>query len=503
MDWYAEELLCHDLPTKPRPELGTVLVTGATGYIGGRLAPELQARGYSVRIMVRRASPEHQERWPDAEIAVADSLNVGDLKKALEGVSVAYYLIHSMLLGKKEFEYTDIQAVTNFRFVAEEMGLKRIIYLGGLGRYQPALSNHLKSRLNVAEILIRSKVPCTVLRAAIIIGSGSASYEIIHNLVRNWPVYVVPSWTETLCQPISVRDVVKYLVGVMEMDETSGKSYEICGDDVISYKEMILVLARILKKRRIFLHSPVSSIKLYSYFTSLLTPVPAPIIQCLMESVKTEVICGDSEIKKLIPFKTIGYKVSLLRALSREEHDAIYTRWSDAYPPAYELAMKLTDLEHPPRYVSSYSINTVKSARSLFHSICRIGGKEGWFHNNWMWRLRGLIDRMLMGVGTSRGRRSESELRINDVIGFWRVEDLIPESKLLLRAEMILPGKAWLEFTIRPENPVQVEGPQWNRLSVRAYFQPRGIPGRIYWYNFLPFHSILFKDLLKQLVLRS
>jgi hypothetical protein len=367
----------------------------------------------------------------------------------------------------------------------------------------------------VAEILIRSKVPCTILRAAIIIGSGSASYEILNNLVRNWPLYILPAWTKTLCQPISIRDVIKYLVGVLELEETSGESYEICGDDVLSYSEMIRTLAKILRKRRVYLNTPFSGIRLYSYFTSLLTPVPAPIIHCLMEGVKNEVICSDSQIKKLIPFKTIGYKVSLLRALSREEHDAIYTRWSDAYPPAYELALKLSDLDQPPRYVSSYSIHTEKSAPSLFHSICMIGGKEGWFHNNWMWRLRGLIDRMLMGVGTSRGRRSESELRINDVIGFWRVEDLVTDRKLLLRAEMILPGKAWLEFTIQPEKSIlhqkhdrqenqgRLESTPGNRLSVHAYFQPRGIPGKIYWYNFLPFHFIIFKDLLKQLVIRS
>ncbi|MEE9463393.1 MAG: NAD(P)H-binding protein [Bacteroidales bacterium] len=325
MDWNADELLCNDLPTRPRPQLGIVLVTGATGYIGGRLVPELLARGYRVRIMVRSSSPEHAELWPDAEICVADALNVGDLRTALEGITVAYYLIHSMLLGKKEFEYADIQAVTNFSLIAEEMNLKRIIYLGGLGRYQQNLSSHLKSRLNVAEILTRSKVPCTILSAAIIIGSGSASYEIIKYLVRNWPVYIIPAWTDTLCQPISIRDVVKYLVGVLELEETSGRSFEIGGDDVLSYKEMIRTLAKILRKRRLFLNSPISSIKLYSYFTSLLTPVPAPIIQCLMEGVKNEVICVDSEIKKLIPFKTIGYKVSLLRALLREDHDAIYT----------------------------------------------------------------------------------------------------------------------------------------------------------------------------------
>jgi len=497
MDWYSEKSYCHDLPTKPRPELGIVLVSGATGYIGGRLVPELLARGYRVRIMVRSASPEQAERWPDAEIFVADALNVGDLRRALDSVNVAYYLIHSMLLGKKEFEYADIQAVTNFRFVAEELKLNRIIYLGGLGKYHTNLSSHLKSRLNVAEILKQSKVPCTILRAAIIIGSGSASYEIINNLVRNWPVYIIPAWTRTLCQPISIRDVIKYLVGVLELEETSGKSFEVCGEDILSYKDMIQTLAGILRKRRLYLNSPISSVKLYSYFTSLLTPVPASIIQCLMEGVKNEVICSDSEISKLISFKTIGYKVSLLRALSREDHDAIYTRWADAYPPAYELAMKLTDLKKPPHFSSSYSILTDKPAQSLYSSICRIGGREGWFHNNWMWRLRGFIDRILMGVGTIRGRRSESELRINDVIGFWRVEDLVADNKLLLRAEMILPGKAWLEFRINPEEA------QKNRLSVHAYFKPRGILGRLYWFNFLPFHFIIFKDLLKQIVLHS
>ena len=498
MDWYSEDFFCTDLPTKPRLDKGIILVTGATGYIGGRLVPELIARGYRVRVLVRSHSPEHEERWPGAEICIADALDVGDLKKALEGVGVAYYLIHSMLLGKKEFEITDIQAVTNFRFVAEEKKLSRIIYLGGLGRYHSNLSSHLKSRLNVAEILIKSKVPCTILRAAIIIGSGSASYEIVHHLVRNWPVYVIPSWTQTLCQPISVRDVIKYLVGVLELEETSGRSFQICGDDVLSYMEMIRTLAGILRKRRFFIKSPFSSTKLYSYFTSLLTPVPAPIIQCLMEGVRNEVICSDSEIKHLLPFKTIGYKVSLLRALSREDHDAIYTRWSDAYPPAHELAIKLSDLEESPHFISTYSTITDKPASSLFRSICMIGGKEGWFHNNWMWRLRGFVDRILMGVGTSRGRRSESKLRINDVIGFWRVEDMIPDKRLLLRAEMIIPGKAWLEFWI---NNDKRSGK--NRLSVRAYFSPKGFPGKMYWYNFLPFHFIIFRNLLRQLVRRS
>ena len=494
----SNDLFCSDLPTTPCPEIGTILVTGASGYIGGRLVPELMARGYTVRVMVRQYSPEYVERWPGAEIVVADALNVGDLGKALEGVTVAYYLIHSLLLGKREFEIADIQAVTNFRFKAEEKRVNRIIYLGGLGEFHPGLSGHLKSRLTVAEILTRSEIQTTILRAAIIIGSGSASYEIVEHLVRNSPVYFLPSWSKTLCQPISIRDIVKYLVGVLEEPETTGQSYDLCGDEILSYKEMIREFAKLLRKRRLYLWSPVSSIRFYSYFTSLLTPVPEPIVYCLMDSVVNEVICRSSTIKHIIPFNTLSYKESVVRALSREEQDKIYTRWSDAYPPAHELAIKLSELKEPPRFISSYYLETDKPAGSLFKSICTIGGKEGWFHNNWMWRFRGFIDRILLGVGSLRGRRSASTLRINDVIGFWRVEDLVPNKKLLLRAEMILPGKAWLEFRIANGEPAER-----NKISVHAYFAPNGIAGRIYWYNFLPFHFIIFKNLLKQLDKRS
>ena len=498
MSWDSEDLYCTDLSTTPRTDIGTILVTGATGYIGGRLVPDLLARGYQVRIMVRSYSPDLRKRWPYAEIVVADALHVGQLRKAMEGIDVAYYLIHSMLLGRKEFEIADIQTVTNFRFIAEEQKIKRIIYLGGLGDYIPDLSSHLRSRLNVAEILKTSKVPTTIMKAAIIIGSGSASYEIIKNIVKNSPVYFFPSWSKTLCQPVSIRDVIKYLVGVLETDGTENQTFELCGQDILSYKDMILTFVRLLRKRRLYIRSPIANISFYSYFASLVTPVPAPIIHCLMESVVNEVICHNNSVRKFVPFKTINYKVALLRALTREEQDRIYSRWSDAYPPAHELAIKLSELPQQPPYVSEYTVETDKPATSLFNAICMIGGKEGWFHNNWMWRFRGFIDRILMGVGTVRGRRSISSLRINDVIGFWRVEDIIPDMKLLLRAEMILPGKAWLEFRI-------LEGSKEskNRLSVHAYFVPKGFLGRLYWYNFLPFHFIIFKNLLKQLVLRS
>jgi uncharacterized protein YbjT (DUF2867 family) len=492
MDWYSKESYCKDLPTKPVPDLGIVLVTGAAGYIGGRLVPELIERGYRVRVMVRVFSDEYNERWPEAEIVIADALNVIQLKQALKDVSVAYYLIHSMLIGKKDFARSDIQAVTNFRFAAEEMQLKRIIYLGALGESSRELSNHLESRINVARILARGKVPTTILQAAIIIGSGSASFEILSSIVRNSPLYFNPYWAHTLCQPIGIRDVIKYLVGVLETEETTGKSYDIGGDDVLSYEEMMKIMAKLLRKRRLFFPSPVSSIKLYSYIISQLSPVPAQIIECLLEGVKNDVVVREYAIRKQIDFKSVKFKVALLRSLSREEHDKISTRWSDAYPPAHELAIKLNELTTPTRYISNYSISTKKEAASLFESVCQIGGKQGWFNTNWMWRLRGMVDRIFMGVGTSRGRRSASSLRTNDVIDFWRVESLTRNKRLLLRAEMRLPGKAWLEFIIE-------EKEQLNCLSVVAYFQPRGIVGRLYWYTFLPFHYFIFRDLLKQL----
>jgi len=498
MSWDSSELVCKELPTVPLKDMGSVLVTGATGYIGGRLVPELLARGYNVRIMVRSYSSELEDRFPGAEVVVADALNVRELGKALKGIEIAYYLIHSMLLGKKEFEVADQKAATNFRFKAEEMHVKRIIYLGGLGEYQLNLSGHLKSRMNVAEILMRSTIPTTILSAAIIIGSGSASYEIIESIVRGGPVYFFPSWSRTLCQPISIRDILKYLVGVLEIEETAGNSYDICGDDILTYKEMIKTFAKLLRKNRLFLRSPISNIKFYSYIASLVTPVPARIIYCLMEGVTNEVICRNDAIKKVLSFQTLKYKVALLRALSREEQDKIATRWSDAYPPSHNLAIKLSELKKQPRFRSSYHIDTNKSATELFKSICKVGGKEGWFHNNWMWRLRGFIDRIVLGVGSSRGRRSVSTLRINDVIGFWRVEDLIPNKKLLLRAEMRLPGKAWLEFSIN-----NLSQSNMNRLFVDAYFSPKGFFGKLYWYNFLPFHFIIFKNLLKQLIKRS
>ena len=491
-----EDLFCNDLPSAPRRDVGTILVTGASGYIGGRLVPELLARGYRVRAMVRAASPEYKERWPGAEIVVADALAPSSLKIALPGVHTAYYLIHSLLLGPEDFSSADIQAAVNFRVAAEPAGLKRIIYLGGLGDTLGPLSEHLRSRIRVAEELAQGTVPVTVLRAAVIIGSGSASYEIIQDLVKKLWLILIPYWARNKCQPIAVRDVIKYLVGTLETPATVGKHFDIGGVDILDYEEMMRIVAELLQKKRVFLHVPTANIRFFAYIGSLLTPVPAQITLCLMEGLASEVVCQDHAIKGLLPFEPLTYRQAIVKAMSREEQDGVRTRWSDAYPPAHELAFKLHEMESAAEYTAHYSLLTEKQPSDLFRSICTVGGKEGWFQNNWMWRLRGKVDRILLGVGVARGRKSFSTLSINDVIGFWRVEDLQTDRKLLLRAEMKLPGKAWLEFNIEQQN-------SHSRLSTTAYYHTKGFLGRLYWYVFLPFHGVIFKNLIKQIEKRS
>jgi uncharacterized protein YbjT (DUF2867 family) len=415
---------------------------------------------------------------------------------ALKGVDSAYYLIHSLLLGSKKFESVDIQAASNFRIAAEHENVKRIIYLSGLGDTKMDLSPHLENRNIVAEKLSAGTIPVTVLRAGMIIGSGSASYEILSNLVKNTPVFFIPYWAKTKSQPIAIRDVIKYLIGVLELDESESITYDIGGAEILTYDEKLRTLAKLLGKKRYFFPALFTHKAIYGYLASLLTPVPGPITKVLVEGCKNEVVCINDDIRELIPFQPLTFKESLLGALGQEEKDEIPTRWSDSYPPAYSLAEKLHQLTPPPKFTTTYCILTHKDTGALFRSCSHIGGKMGWFHSNWMWRLRGAIDRILMGVGTSRGRRSYTDLRVNDVIDFFRVENIIPGKLLLLRAEMKLPGKAWLEFRLD-----SYEG--LNKLTVIAYFQAKGIPGRLYWYFFLPFHFYIFKDIIKQIEKRS
>ncbi len=482
-----------NLESIPQIKLGKILVTGATGYIGGRLTPLLINRGYDVRVMVRKQSPEQTDRWPEAEIVEADAIDFSRLCKALEGIHTAYYLIHSLLLGKEAFEEFDIKVACNFRQAAKKMGVKRIIYLTGLGmENEEGLSPHLANRLKVARELMKGDVPVTSLRAAIIIGPGSASFDIIKYLVIHSPVFFIPWWAKTQCQPIAIEDVIKYLVGVLEKPEYENKLYDIGGSTILTYEEMLKIFADIMGKRRFFFGSIITSPSVYGYFASLMTPVPAPITLCLMEGAKNEVICQNSNIKTLVDFEPLSYRTALLHAMTREEKDNIYTRWSDAFPPAHKLAMKLSEFNPPPRFIKEYSFRTVKPVKSLFRAFCKIGGEEGWYNSNWMWRLLAFIDRMFMGFGAAHGRRSTKELRLNDVIDFWRVENIETDKKLLLRAELKLAVKAWLEFRIDPSG-------EENILVLKVYFQPRRFPGYLFWYCFIPYHSLVFRILVRRI----
>lgn len=489
-------LYCEGLETIPNPGMGVVLVTGATGYIGGRLVPVLLERGYKVRVMVRALSREQYERFPGCQIVAADATDYHELEKALEGVSVAYYLLHSLRLGRGDFQKADLRVAENFRRAAEANHVSRIIYLSGLGKESSRLSPHLENRMKVASVLGEGRIPLTLLRAGMIIGSGSASYEILRHLVKNTPVFFIPYWARTLSQPIAIRDVIRYLVGVLELDETKGKSYDIGGTDILTYDEKLKILAEMLGLKRLFLPALITWTPLYGYIASLLTPVPGPITKVLIEGCKNEVVCQNDDILKLIPNRRLSFREALLKAMTAEEKDMVQTRWSDAYPPEFDLAMKLHELNYSPKYTSSNLLLTHKPPAELFESFCKVGGKTGWFHSNWMWRMRGMLDRLLMGVGSARGRRSASTLRINDVIDFWRVENIKKDNLLLLRAEMKLPGHAWLEFFTE-------EGEGINRLAVNAFFEPRGIRGRIYWYMFVPFHYVIFNNLLKQIERRA
>jgi len=489
-------LFCSGLPTRPLADMGTVLVTGASGYVGGRLVPELLARGYAVRTMVRGDLAQYRGRWPRAELCVADALNIDELREALRGIDTAYYLMHSLMKGPRGFESADLRSAMNFRRAAADCNIKRIIYLGGLGDRKSSRSHHLQSRIAVAEELRKDKIPATIVRAGIIIGSGSASYEIMYHLVKRLALIPLPNWGHHRCHPVAIRDVIKYLVGIMELPETAGEEFDIGGSPDATYREVLEGFAELLGKKRVFLRVPFSNISLSAYTASLLTPVPAPIIHCLVEGLRDDVMCRDAQIKAVLPFEILDYREAISRAIAREGLDAVDTRWSDAYPRGHKPVIRLHELHERPQFNAHHSLLTTKEPYRIFASMCTIGGKGGWFHSNWMWRARGMVDRLLMGVGTARARKRYSRLAVGDVIDFWRIEDLQLNRRLLLRAEMKMPGSAWLEFRIDKVNGSK-------RLSVTAHYHTTSVWGKIYWCSFLPFHRFIFQRLVEQIEANS
>jgi uncharacterized protein YbjT (DUF2867 family) len=473
-----------------------ILVTGGTGYVGARLIPRLLEAGYKVRAIARSVDKLFSRPWashPNLEIFPADLLDLETLTQTARGCGVAYYLVHSMNSHGAKFASTDRKAAENMVKVAAQESLERIIYLGGLGSSGKELSAHLKSRHEVADILRSGSVPVTVLRAAMIIGSGSASFEILRYLVDRLPIMVTPKWVDTPCQPIAIRNVLGYLIASLEVKETIAKTYDIGCNQVLNYRQLMEIYAEEagLPKRKI-IPVPVFTPRLSSYWIHLVTPMSASIARPLAEGLKNPVICHDDEIKKLIPQELLDPRQAIKLALERLEMQQIESHWSDAgysFPPEW-VYYGDPKWSGGTIYEDKRRIILEATPGEVWKPLVRIGGKTGWYYGNWLWSLRGIMDRLVGGVGLRRGRRHPSELRPGDALDFWRVVMLAKEQRLLLSAEMKLPGQAVLDFKITDLGDNKTE------LRQTARYLPRGLMGILYWYLVTPLHYFVFNGML-------
>lgn len=472
-----------------------ILVSGATGYIGGRLVPRLLGRGYHVRVMVRDPSRLQGRSWfGQVEVVHADVFQPDALCEAMQGVWTAYYLIHTMS-DHKDFAQRDLVASRNFGEAAKNCGVKHIIYLGGLGNSHADLSGHLRSRMETGKMLRNSDVPVTEFRASIIVGSGSISFEIIRYLTERLPIIVAPRFMLTRVQPIAVRNALNYLMEALETPECRGEIIEIGGADILTYRRMMLEYARLRGLRRFVPILPLYfSPRLASYMLQLVTPVRANVAHPLLEGLRNEVIVNSDTAKRLFPsIQPMPYTEALSRALMRLEYDEVETTWSDS------LSSSLGD--DKPVILTSYEGLLLEHRQTIveapqnfvFSAFSSIGGRRGWPTYNYLWRIRGGIDSFLGGVGFRRGRRHPTELRVGDALDFWRVEAIEPDSLLRLRAEMKVPGLAWLQF--RAEKIDE----QRTRLLQTALFDPKGVPGFLYWYCLYPIHGFIFGSMIAKL----
>ncbi len=475
-------------------EIRNILVTGATGYIGGRLIPKLLEKGYRVRVLVRDPERLIGRPWVNqVETFQGDVLKPESLPQALMDIDVAYYLIHSMS-DSEEFDERDKRAAENFGSIAKKAGIKRIIYLGGLGESEADLSKHLRSRHQTGEVLRKSGVPVTEFRAAIIVGSGSVSFEMIRYLTERIPVMICPTWVFTRVQPIAIHDVLKYLVDALVTPDSADKIIEIGGKDVITYGEMMMVYAHTRDLKRILIPVPVLTPRLSSYWVHWVTPISASIAKPLIDGLKNEVIVNNDIAKQLFPgIEPLDYHTALRRSLAKLEAGKIETSWSDALTTSQGDIPPVVLKTHDGMIIERRELDVDAPPESTFQAITGLGGDRGWLYFNWAWKIRGIIDRIFGGVGFRRGRRDPKFLRVGDAVDFMRVEAIKINRLLRLRAEMKVPGKAWLQFEIEPL------GVHRSRLILEAYFAPKGLAGLMYWYVIYPIHIIMFGGILKQL----
>ena len=473
----------------------TLFLTGATGYIGGRLAPRLLERGYRVRCFARSKDKVLARPWAAnerVEVVEGDASDEAALTAAMRGCSAAYFLIHSMDAAGHQYRERDLQIATTFGRAAAAAGVQRILYLGGLGETGEELSEHLRSRREVETALGRGGVPVTVLRAAMIIGSGSASFEILRYLVERLPVMVTPRWVSTESQPIAVRDVLHYLIAALETPATTGRAIDIGGPDVMSYARIMQEMAAALGlRRRLVLPVPVLTPRLSSLWIHIVTPLGASIARPLAEGLRNRVVCRDDTAQRLMPHKCLTIRESIDAAIARIEAGTVETAWSDAGvlpgDPSWAGGTE---------FVDRHEAATTASEGAAWAAVKAIGGENGYHAGDWLWRLRGLMDRFVGGPGLRRGRRSPTELRLGDALDFWRVSAVEPPHKLVLTAEMKLPGVATLTLEVLP----RTDGGNGCTIATTARFRPRGLAGIAYWYAVLPLHSIVFRGMLKGLV---
>ena len=480
-----------------------ILVLGASGYVGGRLVPRLLEAGYRVRAATRAAERLQLRPWgthPDVEIAAADVSDYESLRRAADGTWAAYYLVHSMSARARDFAEADRLGARNMAAAVEAAGLDRIVYLGGLGEDRPDLSAHLRSRAEVDDILRSGSVPVTSLRAAMIIGSGSASFEILRYLVDRLPIMVTPRWVHTPVQPIAIRNVLMYLVGVLAHPETSGERYDIGGPEVLTYRRLMDIYAEEagLARPRI-IPVPVLTPRLSSYWIHLVTPVPATLAKPLAEGLRTPVVCREDRLRELIPQELLDARGAIRAALRRLADAAVESHWSDAagVAPAEWTVPGDPRWAGGTAYTDRRRVIVGAAPEVVWQRVARIGGPTGWYYADWLWRLRGVLDRLVGGAGTRaragrlRSDRDAAPLLRGEILDFWRVAAVEPPSRLVLIAEMRLPGRAWLEFQVRALRQGRSE------LLQTATYRPRGLLGILYWYAVYPLHQLVFRGMLR------
>jgi len=470
-----------------------ILIVGASGYIGGRLVPLLDARGHDLVLMSRDARPL-AARFPDAHVIAADLLAAETLAPALEGIDVAYYLAHSMGAGERGFAERDRHAARNFAQAAARAGVSRIVYLGGLGDDAAELSHHLASRHETGVELAAHGVPVTEFRAAVIIGSGSASFEILRHLTERLPIMITPRWVGTLCQPIGIGDVLDYLAGALDHPEVVG-IVEIGAPDVLSYGDMMRTYARLRGLRRLMIPVPVLTPRLSSYWVNLVSPVPAGIARPLIEGLRNEVVVREPRPAASFGLAPLPFADALQRAIDRTDRHDVESTWFDALA-APDKASLSSVTSREGMIVERRQRTIAAPPDRVFAEVERLGGDAGWPYANLLWRARGLADRAVGGVGMRLGRRDPNHLRVGDALDFWRVEVVRRPALLRLRAEMKVPGRAWLQYEVAP-----TEG--GSRLVQTAFFEPKGLPGLAYWYVLYPVHGLIFRGSVRILAERA